>query len=163
MLDYCVRNHDHLQPFEPARPNDYYTLEHQEKVIEQSLLAYAKDTGYAFGLFAEEGCLVGRVNLSNVTRGVFQNATLGYSMDGTYSGQGWMSEAVRWVTQFGFASLLLHRIQAAVMPHNIPSIRVLDKCGYRLEGLALRYLKINDQWQDHLLYAITLEESPLPW
>jgi ribosomal-protein-alanine N-acetyltransferase len=163
LLDYCIRNREHLQPFEPVRPGEYYTLEHQEKVIEQSLLAYKKDTGYAFGIFIENVHLIGRVNLSNVVRGVFQNATLGYSIDFEYTGRGWMSDAVRWVTQFGFSSLLLHRIQAAVMPHNTPSIRVLEKCGFRQEGLAQRYLKINDQWQDHLLFAITLEESPFPW
>lgn len=159
LLDYCKRNRDYLEPFEPERDEDYYTLEHQSHVVCQAMLACQQDLGYSHVLLApDEEKLIGRINLSNVARGVFQNATLGYSIDAHYAGKGWMTEAVRFILQFGFRQLILHRIQAGVMPHNKSSIRVLEKTGFRYEGRALRYLKINGSWEDHDIFAITQEE-----
>lgn len=159
LLDYCLRNRSFLEPFEPLRDEDYFTLEHQSEVIKQSLLQCQTDQAYTFGLFSkEQDKLIGRVNLSGVSRGVIQCAYLGYSLDQEYNGKGWMTQAVQWVTRFGFSSLLLHRIQAAVMPNNAASIRVLKKSGYHQEGLARKYLKINGVWEDHLLFAVIAEE-----
>jgi ribosomal-protein-alanine N-acetyltransferase len=159
LLDYCVRNRHFLAPYEPLRDASYYQLDHQVQVVRQAMQSCEKDLGYAFGIFEmEDKKLIGRINVSNVSRTVFQNATLGYSTDYAYNGRGWTTEAVLWVTRFAFSSLLLHRIQAGVMPRNIASIRVLEKSGYRREGLAQRYLKINDRWEDHLIFATTLEE-----
>jgi ribosomal-protein-alanine N-acetyltransferase len=159
LLDYCIRNRAFLEPFEPQRDESYFTLEHQKEVARQSLLAYEKNIGFSFVMLdQDEDKLIGRVNLSNVSRGVFQNATIGYSIDAACSGKGWMTEAVRWVVRFAFSSLLLHRVQAGVMPHNVPSIRILEKIGFRREGYAERYLNINGQWRDHFIFATTLEE-----
>jgi ribosomal-protein-alanine N-acetyltransferase len=67
---------------------------------------------------------------------------------------------VRAATTFAFRVVGLHRVQAAVMPHNLPSLRVLDKVGYRREGVAKRYLSIAGAWEDHVLFAMTAEEWP---
>jgi len=102
--------------------------------------------------------IIGRVTLGRVTRGVFQNAYLGYWMDRDHQSGGMMTEAVRGVMGFAFGPLRLHRLQAGVMPENARSMRVLEKNGFRREGLAQRYLRIAGEWRDHVIFAITVEE-----
>jgi ribosomal-protein-alanine N-acetyltransferase len=106
----------------------------------------------------DERRVVGRVALGGVLRGAFQNAYLGYWIDQQQQGRGLTTEAVCAATGFAFSAAGLHRIQAAVMPRNGASLRVLEKVGFRREGVAERYLCIAGQWEDHLLYAITAEE-----
>jgi len=108
----------------------------------------------------DDGSLVGRVAFGGVHRGAFQNAYLGYWIDAEHQSRGLMTEAVLAATSFAFASAKLHRVQAAVVPGNRASQRVLEKAGYRQEGLARRYLCIAGAWDDHLLYAVTVEEWP---
>jgi ribosomal-protein-alanine N-acetyltransferase len=104
------------------------------------------------------GGVIGRIALGGVLRGAFQNAYLGYWIDVAKQGLGLMPEAVRAATTFAFHRVGLHRVQAAVMPRNGRSMRVLEKVGYRREGLALRYLSIAGAWEDHVLFAVTAEE-----
>lgn len=106
----------------------------------------------------DEQWVVGRIALGGVLRGAFQNAYLGYWIDQRYQGRGLMTEAVRATTSFAFSGVGLHRIQAAVMPRNGGSLRVLEKSGYRREGVAERYLCIAGRWEDHVLFAMTSEE-----
>ncbi len=121
------------------------------------------DAMYAFGIW-EQGteALVGRVALANIVRGAWQNATLGYFVGEAWGGRGYATEAVRQAVGFAFGEAGLHRIQAAVMPRNVRSIRVMEKNGFRLEGMAQRYLQIDGVWEDHLIYALTSDERPAP-
>ncbi len=112
--------------------------------------------GYAFGVF-RDGTLVGRVALSNVVRAAWQSCTLGYYIDRTMCGRGYGTEAVKQIVAFAFGDAGLHRVQAAVMPRNVASARVLEKAGFRHEGFAPRYLQIDGVWEDHDLYAITAD------
>jgi ribosomal-protein-alanine N-acetyltransferase len=93
-------------------------------------------------------------------RGAWQNATLGYFVGEAWGGRGYASEAVRQAVEFAFNRIGLHRVQAAVMPRNVRSIRVVEKNGFRLEGMAERYLQIDGRWEDHLIYSITSDEWP---
>jgi ribosomal-protein-alanine N-acetyltransferase len=106
----------------------------------------------------DERRVVGRIALGGVLRGAFQNAYLGYWIDQQQQGRGLTTEAVCATTAFAFSAAGLHRVQAAVMPRNGASLRVLEKVGYRREGVAERYLCIAGRWEDHMLYAITAEE-----
>src|SRR6185437_2002359 len=90
-----------------------------------------------------------------------ENAYLGYWIDAEHQGRGLMTEAVRAATTFALEAAGLHRVQAAVMPRNGASQRVLEKAGYRREGLATRYLCIAGIWEDHVLFATTAEEWAL--
>jgi [ribosomal protein S5]-alanine N-acetyltransferase len=96
--------------------------------------------------------------LSNVRRGVTQAAVLGYWLGLPYVKQGYMTEAVAAVAVFAFEDLHLHRLEAATMPSNKPSTGVLERNGFRAEGLARRLLKINGTWEDHLLHGLLSEE-----
>ena len=159
MLDYYRRNREFLAPWEPKWPEDFYTLEGQRERLESAVSAWENDQGYPFGIYLKAtNQLIGRVNLSAVLRSVFQGANLGYSMDAAFNGRGYMTEAVKLALRFAFEDLGLHRIQAGTLTHNYGSMRVLEKAGFRHEGTALRYLKINEQWQDHHIFAITAEE-----
>ena len=106
--------------------------------------------------------LIGRVALGGVLLGAFQNAYLGYWIDADHQSRGLMTEAVGAATTFAFDTAGLHRIQAAVMPRNAASQRVLEKVGYRREGVALKYLCIAGRWEDHVLFAMTADEWQRP-
>jgi ribosomal-protein-alanine N-acetyltransferase len=119
-----------------------------------------EDVGYALFIFtASTDGLVGGLTLCNVRRGVTQSCTLGYWVGAKYAKQGYMTAAVRAVVPFVFDSLELHRLEAACLPSNAASIKLLEKTGFKREGLARRYLRINGVWQDHLLYAL-LDSDP---
>ena len=114
-----------------------------------------EDVGYALFVFTADGeQLLGGVTLCNVRRGVTQACTLGYWIGEPHARKGYMTAAVRAVIPFVFDSLELHRLEAACLPHNLASKRLLERTGFRREGFARRYLRINGAWQDHLLYAL---------
>jgi [ribosomal protein S5]-alanine N-acetyltransferase len=100
-----------------------------------------------------DGALVGGLTLANIRRGVAQACSLGYWMGLPFVRHGYMTAAVRAVVPFAFATLRLHRIEAACIPTNAGSIRLLEKNGFVREGYAREYLCINGIWQDHLLFA----------
>jgi [ribosomal protein S5]-alanine N-acetyltransferase len=114
-------------------------------------------TGYGFGIFLADR-LIGEINASNIQRGPFQNAYVGYWVDQRHAGQGYMPEATVVILRFAFEDLGLHRVQISIIPRNQASRRVVEKLGLREEGTALRYLEINGVWEDHVRYAITSEE-----
>ncbi|UJF32680.1 GNAT family N-acetyltransferase [Paenibacillus hexagrammi] len=160
LLQLRIRNRDYFQAFEPIRSDAHYTLEGQRSDIQQAAQAFEQGQSYIFGIFLEEShTLVGRIALTAVARGPFQNASLGYYLDQAHQGQGYMAEAVSQCVRYAFETAGLHRIQAGVMPNNEPSIRVLQRCGFRYEGLAKRYLQIHGKWEDHQLYALTVEDG----
>jgi ribosomal-protein-alanine N-acetyltransferase len=163
LLELHMHNREHLRPFDPTRPGSFFTLEGQRAEMRQAEADRAADRGYRFAIVdASDGRVVGVVALSNVVRGVWQNATLGYWVDRDHGGRGFATDAVRRALQFAFGTAALHRVQAAVMPRNAPSIRVVEKAGLRFESVAPRYLQINGVWEDHNIYAMTAEEWPPP-
>lgn len=158
LLALRLRNRNFFTPFEPRRadPDAGYTRDSLLEMITINEEARTRGLGYAFGVFAE-GTLVGRVTLSNVVRAAWQSCTLGYYIDQSMCGRGYGTEAVKQIVAFAFGDAELHRVQAAVMPRNVPSARVLEKAGFRHEGFAPRYLQIDGVWEDHDLYAITAD------
>ncbi|MEA2485188.1 MAG: [ribosomal protein S5]-alanine N-acetyltransferase [Actinomycetota bacterium] len=165
LLEVRTRNKAFFEPWEPAQSARHFTLQGQREEIERAAADTRRDMRYAFGIFLKENDqLIGRVALSNVSRGAWQNATLGYYMDEAQTGHGYATEAVRLALQFAFGPAGLHRVQAAVLPRNIASRRVLEKAGFSREGRSTKYLQINGVWEDHEMFAITREdwrEDPL--
>ncbi len=120
---------------------------------------WRNDQGYGLFLFSTASDeLVGGVNLSNVRRGVAQTASLGYWMSAAQANKGMMGEALSALLPHAFDRLGLHRIEAACLPHNKASRALLAKLGFREEGYAVKYLKINGIWQDHVLYALLSDD-----
>lgn len=159
LLDLRLRNRDFFAPYEPSSVVVAQTVTEQLARLEAERTEWESDRGYVFGIFTlDDGALVGRIALSHVTRGGWQNAVLGYYVDETANGKGYATDAARLAMWFAFDHAGLHRLQAGVMPRNQRSIRVLEKAGFRHEGLSPRYLEINGVWEDHELFAITREE-----
>ncbi len=114
-------------------------------------------TGFGFGIFIE-GRFAGEITLSSIQRGPFQNGSIGYWIDEELAGSGYTPEAVIVTMEFAFETLRLHRVEIAIIPRNTASRRVVEKLGIRNEGIALGYLEINGEWEDHVRYAMTSEE-----
>ena len=161
LLALRVANRAFLEPWEPARPEHFWTLDGQRVAVAALDEAWRADRAYGFLVLdrADGDRLVGQATLSNVVRGAWQNATLGYWIAENVNGRGHATEAVRLLVRFAFAHARLHRLMPAVMPRNARSARVLANAGFRVEGRALRYLEINGMWEDHDLYALTAEEA----
>jgi len=104
--------------------------------------------------------LVGQVTVSSITWGSARSASIGYWVDAAYAGRGITPTAVALVIDHCFGTVGLHRIEIAVRPENASSLRIVDKLGLRREGEAPRYLHIDGDWRDHLLFAVTCEEVP---
>ena len=98
---------------------------------------------------------MGEVSLGSVLRGPFQSSFIGYWIDEKQAGNGYVPEAVALVIRYGFDTLGLHRMEAAIVPRNDESRRVADKLGLRDEGTARQFLQIRGVWEDHVRYAIT--------
>jgi [ribosomal protein S5]-alanine N-acetyltransferase len=122
-------------------------------------LARVQDSRYApfLACRTEDGAIVGFLNLSEIVRGGFKNAFLGYGGVAAYAGQGYMTEAMRLLLREAFTRLDLHRIEANIQPGNAPSIALAKRCGFELEGYSPRYLKVGGCWRDHERWAIRAE------
>lgn len=144
-----------LAPWEPVWPADELTRLGFRRRLKRYLRDTRDGTGYAFFIFsAEDAALLGGITLSHIQRGVTQSASVGYWIGERYAGQGYMTDAVNALVGYCFETLRLHRVEAACLPHNAPSIRLLEKTGFSREGYARSYLCIDGRWQDHLLFAI---------
>ena len=144
----------YLQPWEPAWPDDDLT----RGSFKRRLSAYAYDLdrhlSYPLLIFRESDfALVGGITLGQVRRGVVQSATVGYWIGQTFAGNGYATAAVEAVVSFAFDRLGLHRVEAACVPENLASQRVLMKQNFEFEGRASSYLRINRVWRDHMLFA----------
>ncbi|HAH08897.1 MAG TPA: 30S ribosomal protein S5 alanine N-acetyltransferase [Alphaproteobacteria bacterium] len=145
---------DHLQPWEPTWGPDELSKTAYRRRMTRYSQDIRDDRGYAFWIILPDGRLAGGCTLTNVRRGVAQAASLGYWTGAPFAGKGLMTAAVQAVLGHCFTALNFHRVEAACLPSNAASKRVLEKCGFREEGYAVKYLKIDGTWHDHLLFAI---------
>jgi ribosomal-protein-alanine N-acetyltransferase len=144
-----------LEPWEPTWPYDALSRAAFRRRLAQYRAEMREDTGYAFLVFRkQDDGLLGGVSMSNIRRGVAQSASLGYWIGQPHARRGYMTEALLAVLEFGFDQLGLHRIEAACLPGNTASRRLLARVGFTEEGYAREYLRINGVWQDHVLFAI---------
>ena len=144
-----------LAPWEPKWASDELDRPAWRQRMRRYREEITQGSGMPFLIFEKSTCnLAGGITLGNIRHGVAQSGQIGYWMGVNHAGKGFMREAVLLVVKFGFETLRLHRIEAACIPSNDRSIRVLEKAGFRQEGLLRSYLRINGAWQDHLLYAL---------
>jgi len=148
-----------LRPWEPEWAPDELT----RSAFRRRLRYYQRDlrdgTGYAFFLFRnDDNTLLGGATLTNARRGVSQSISIGYWIGAPHSRQGYMTAALQSLIPFVFKTLGFHRLEAACLPSNTASRKLLENCGFEHEGFARKYLKINGLWQDHLLFAAIDDE-----
>lgn len=157
LLDYYIKNKKHLESFEPTRDSDFYTLDNQRSILNESYRQFLKGTNIDLGIFKDEK-LIGKIKLSNIVYGVFKNGILGYSIDKDEQGKGYMKEAVKLCLNYAFNECELHRIEASVLLDNERSKGVLSSCGFELLGINKKYLLINGKWRDHGTYYIIKDD-----
>jgi [ribosomal protein S5]-alanine N-acetyltransferase len=143
-----------LQRWEPTWPNDDLTKAAFRRRISRYNKEISRDDAFPFFIFdAPNDTLLGGLNLSNIRRGAASMAVMGYWMGEIHAGKGIMSAAVQAIVPMAHKTLGIRRVEAACLPSNTASIRLLEKTKFVREGLAKEYLMINGVWSDHLLYA----------
>lgn len=143
-----------LTPWEPSWPEDDLTRPAYRRRLRRYQHDLRADRAYTFFIFrASDDVLLGGLTLSCVRRGVSQSCALGYWIGKPHAGMGYMSEAVATIVDFVFRVLRLHRIEAACLPDNERSMRLLRRARFTREGLVRGYLRIAGEWRDHILFA----------
>ncbi len=149
-----------LAPWEPSWAHDALSRGAFRRRLKMYRAEMRQGVTHSFLIFrTTDDALLGGVTLSNLRRGVAQSATLGYWIGASHARHGYSSEALRAVLEYAFQRLGLHRLEAACLPHNEASRRLLLSCGFQDEGYAREYLRINGSWQDHQLFAILRGDS----
>jgi ribosomal-protein-alanine N-acetyltransferase len=151
------KNRDFLKPYEPSWPGDSADLAYFDRRFERQVADWQAGRGQPFLIFLREGALIGGININNICRGAAQFASLGYWLDEDSQGKGYMAEALQLILQYGFTTLKLHRFHAGCLPHNGRSKNLLLKSGFREEGYGAKYMEIDGQWQDHVLFGLPVE------
>jgi ribosomal-protein-alanine N-acetyltransferase len=167
--DEFIRVHEvsseHFRPWFPSRDADHSLETAFGEALARAQRGAEAGTELRLVGVLEDGVIAGFFALNQIFRGVFQNAYAGWSVAADQIGRGLATEGVQALLDVAFASepagLALHRVQANVIPANVASVRVAEKAGFRQEGAALRYLRIDGRWQDHLMFAKTVEEHTL--
>ncbi len=148
-----------LQPWEPQWAPDELSRSAYRQRLRRYRIEFDQGTSISFFLFEKErGRLAGGISIGSIRLGVARSAHIGYWMGERYAGQGLMLDALHLVIPFAFNRLNLHRLEAACIPGNRRSVRLLEKAGFQQEGLLRSYLRINGVWQDHFLYALIAGE-----
>ena len=147
-------NRDFLAPWQPDRPDRYFTPDGQYEVVEKSLQQQADGIVVRLVIDDEVGRIAGTVTLQSIIRGAFQSCSVGFWLAQSAQGRGLATRAVGEATDLAFGVLGLHRVEAGTLVHNLRSQRVLDRLGFVQYGRAEAYVHIAGEWQDHLLYQL---------
>lgn len=155
VLDFYKKNQHFLEPLEPFRVPNFYTLELQKSNLSYEYNSFIKSTYLRVWMFEKKqpDTAVGTVCFSNFLHGVFCSCMVGYKMDKDYLRKGYMAETLSYLLPLVCREYSFHRIEAYVMPSNLPSIALLEKLGFEPEGLLREFAQIQGKWQDHYLYT----------
>lgn len=163
IIEYLETNRAHLTPYEPTWPPDICTESLWQARVARGRADFDKGRAVRCFIFERNGGRpIGTVALSQIFRGPFHACYVGYALARRYQGKGLMQEVLRRVIDYAFDDLALHRIMANYMPFNLRSARLLRKLGFVVEGYARDYLRINGQWEDHVLTSLTNERWASP-
>ena len=148
------QSREFLIPWEPTWAEDHFTRKSFTNRVYWASRAFGQGTALpVFLIRRSDDTLLGALTLDNIRRGPAQSGTLGYWVGQSHARQGYMREAIRAVVHYAFTELDLSRIEAACLPENVASRGVLEKSGFKYEGVAQSYLQINGRWRNHVLYA----------
>ncbi|MFD4946958.1 GNAT family N-acetyltransferase [Streptomyces sp. NPDC058239] len=156
-----TRSRAYMQPWEPVRPDTFYTEQGQRERLAGILADRDAGRVMPWVLADEQDRVVGAFNLNGIVLGPFRSGVLGYWVDVEYAGRGLATAAVERICESARDELSLHRVEAGTVLDNMASQRVLAKCGFEQYGMAPRYLHINGEWRDHRLFQRILHDGPL--
>ena len=157
IADYFLRNRTFHKPYDPIRPEEFFTKQYWQYAIPYDLENSQNDKSLRLFLYEKSNPnkIIGTAHYSGFIRGVFQACYLGYSLDEHAQGKGYMYQALKQSNIYMFEKLKFHRIMANCMTTNTRSLHVLERLGFVKEGTAKDYLYINGKWEDHILTALT--------
>lgn len=157
ICDFYINNENNFQPWEPSRNTEFYTPEFWQQQIQTSIdLFKFKQAVRLVALNKPQTKIIATCNFSNIVFGCFHACHLGYSIDKEHEGKGIMFEIIEAGIKYIKDEFKLHRIMANHLPNNHRSANLLKRLGFEKEGYAKSYLKINNQWQDHVLNSLIL-------
>lgn len=156
LLEYYIRNKQHLKPYEPKREDSFYSIEAQHQILMDNYKQFINGTAACFGIYKDKK-FIGKIQISGVIYGVFKSGIIGYSMDREYEGRGYMKEALAKIIEYAFKEMELHRLEASTLIDNKKSQSVLKGCGFKELGVNEKYLFINGEWKDHITFYKTKE------
>lgn len=156
VCNFYKRNKDFFEPYEPQRAPNFYTVPFHEATLRYEYHELLSSHHLRFFLFEpiDPDKIIGSVCFSDIKRSSFQSCTLGYKMDFSFCNQGYMTEALSYcINRIIFGELSLHRIEATVLPDNLPSIRLMEHLNFEKEGIAKDFAFLKGIWRDHIKYA----------
>jgi ribosomal-protein-alanine N-acetyltransferase len=155
-FDFLMRNKEFFRKWSPAYEENYYSVWYHKAWLESIEREMKEGRQIKFGVYLKSNPnrIIGTVSFSNIIKGIFQSCFLGYRTDEHETNKGYISEAILRCVKYMFAEIMIHRIEANIMPANTASIRVMEKLGFENEGLAKKYLKVNGVWEDHFHYVL---------
>lgn len=156
VVAYYTKNRARFEPVDPERSPIFYQERFWRAQLRQNVDDYLADRALRLFIFprTDPDRIIGSIGLSNFVRGAGQYCTLGYSIDGDFEGQGFMSETLRAVLAHAFGPMHFHRIEANYLPTNERSGNLLRRLGFVVEGYSRDYLRINGVWRDHIRAAL---------
>lgn len=156
VLHFLEDGRDVFKKYEAAKPPLFYSVKFQEHILKTEYDAALKGIYLRYYIFLREdpSTIIGTVSFGNVLPDPYVSCNIGYKLSPAYHSQGLGSEAVSAAIDACFSYLKMHRINAFVQTDNYPSIKLLEKCGFVLEGKCNKNLRVNGQWTDHLLYGL---------
>ncbi len=153
-----LSNRSWLRPWEATSPGGPAPLDMRSS-IRRLLQQHRDGQGVPF-VMEYDGEVAGQLNVWGIARGSLSSATIGYWVSERFAGRGITPTAVALATDLCFAELQLHRMEICIRPENAASLRVVQKLGFRYEGLRRRYIHIDGDWRDHYAFALTVEDVP---
>lgn len=160
VLAFCEKNREIFDRYEIEKPHNFYTPEFQKNLLSAEYEAFIHGKYVRFYMFDNHDLnqILGTVSFSDMKRNGFFSCQTGYKIDSSYVNQNYgfkmMSEALRIIT----SEYSMHRISAYILQDNIPSISLVEKLGFELEGTAKAYARLNGRWTDHLHYVYIVED-----
>lgn len=155
LLDFVTENKEFFSPWEPRRLPAFYTEEFQAQVLRTEFQAILRSTYLRYYLFLKDDPerIIGTVSFSNISRGEDKSCRVGYKLAKNCTGKGYAEEAVRRLLTEVHNDLSIHRVEADIMPDNLPSLHLIERLGFSYEGIARSSHEINGKWTDHLRYS----------
>lgn len=155
VLNFFMRNKGYFEQYEPILGEDFYTLDYQQQVLEYEYSCILKGSLIRYWISEKNdpSTIIGTVSYRNIMRPIYSSCTVGYKIDPRYQSKGYCTEALDFTVKHVITSDDIHRIEALVMPDNIPSITLLEKVGFVREGLCKDKILLNNTYFDHYMYA----------
>ena len=156
VLDFYLRDQELFERYEPKRSENFYTIMYQHKLLRCEYNLAFKKTSIRYYIFLKEdpNTIIGTVSILDIKNTLYSSCQIGYKFSSQYQHMGYASEAVERIIDMVFHDLNLHRINAWVLPDNMPSIHLLQRMGFEWEGLCRGFLLLNGNWMDHLQYSL---------